>query len=87
MCGISEPLVPEEYWTDQFGTEHKAIVSFWYAPEPAMDQDDNTGKAGTSVEELALYNMLLPDAAYEIIADKGCLSSPSNGTHRPCRAI
>ena len=44
-----------------------------------MDQDDKTGEAATSVEELTLYNMLLPDAAYEIIADKRCLSSPSNG--------
>ena len=47
-----------------------------------MDQDGKTGEVATSVEELTLYNMLLPNAAYEIIADKRCLSSPSNGADR-----
>jgi hypothetical protein len=50
--------------------------------EAAMDQDDKTGEVATSVEEFTRYNMLLPNAAYEIIADKRCLSSPSNGADR-----
>jgi hypothetical protein len=44
-----------------------------------MDQDDKPGEVATSVEEFTRYDMLLPNAAYEIIADKRCLSSPSNG--------
>jgi hypothetical protein len=39
--------------------------------EAVMDQDDKTGEVATSIEELAVYNMLLSEALYEILADKG----------------
>jgi len=36
-----------------------------------MQQDNKTGEVTTSIEELAIYNMLLSEAIYEILADKG----------------
>jgi hypothetical protein len=39
-----------------------------------MQQDDKTGEVTTSIEELAIYNMLLSEAIYEILADKGIFS-------------
>jgi hypothetical protein len=39
-----------------------------------MEQDNKTGDVTTSIEELAVYNMLLSEAIYEILADKGILS-------------
>src|ERR1035441_3008091 len=39
-----------------------------------MEQDDKTGEVTTSIEELALYNMLLTEAIYELLADKGVLN-------------
>lgn len=39
-----------------------------------MHQDNKTGEVTTSIEELAVYNMLLTEAIYEILADKGILS-------------
>jgi hypothetical protein len=38
-----------------------------------MQQDNETGEVTTSIEELALYNMLLSEAICEILADKGIL--------------
>jgi hypothetical protein len=38
-----------------------------------MQQDNKTGEVTTSIEELALYNILLSEAIYEILADKGIL--------------
>jgi hypothetical protein len=38
-----------------------------------MDQDAKTGEVIASIEELAIYNMLLSEAIYEILADKGIL--------------
>jgi hypothetical protein len=39
-----------------------------------MDQNDKTGAVTTSIEELALYNMVLTEAIHELLADKGILS-------------
>jgi hypothetical protein len=39
-----------------------------------MDQNDKTGEVTTSIEELALYNIVLTEAIYELLADKGILS-------------
>jgi hypothetical protein len=36
-----------------------------------MEHDDRTGEVTTSIEELAIYNMLLSEALFEILADKG----------------
>ena len=36
-----------------------------------MENDAKTGEVTTSIEELAVYNMLLSEAIYEILADKG----------------
>ena len=39
-----------------------------------MNQNDKTGEVTTSIEELAVYNMLLSEALYEILADKGLVT-------------
>jgi hypothetical protein len=39
-----------------------------------MQQNSNSGEVTTSIEELAVYNMLLSEAIYEILADKGILN-------------
>jgi hypothetical protein len=39
-----------------------------------MNQDDKTGEVTTSTEELAVYNMLLSEAIYELLVDKGVLT-------------
>jgi GMP synthase PP-ATPase subunit len=39
-----------------------------------MEQDAKTGTVTSSVEEIAIYNMLLSEALYEILADKGILT-------------
>jgi hypothetical protein len=39
-----------------------------------MDQNEKTGEVTSSIEELAVYNMLLSEAIYELLADKGILS-------------
>jgi len=39
-----------------------------------MQQDNKTGEVTTSIEELAIYNMVLSEAIYEILADKGILN-------------
>ena len=36
--------------------------------------DTKEGKVAASVEELATYNMLLTEAIYELLADKGIVS-------------
>jgi hypothetical protein len=36
--------------------------------------DTNEGKVTASVEEIATYNMLLTEAIYELLADKGIIS-------------
>ncbi|PYU21891.1 MAG: hypothetical protein DMG32_19490 [Acidobacteria bacterium] len=36
--------------------------------------DAKEGKVKASVEEIATYNMLLTEAIYELLADKGILS-------------
>lgn len=36
--------------------------------------DAKTGEVTASIEELAVYNMLLSEAIYELLADKGVLS-------------
>jgi hypothetical protein len=40
----------------------------------SMDQNDKTGEVTASIEELAIYNMLLTEAIYELLADKGILT-------------
>jgi hypothetical protein len=42
--------------------------------EAVMDQNDKTGEVTTSVEELAIYNMLLSEALFEILAGKGLIT-------------
>jgi lipoate synthase len=39
-----------------------------------MQQDNQTGEVTTSIEELAIYNMVLTEAIYELLADKGVLN-------------
>jgi lipoate synthase len=39
-----------------------------------MDQNDKTGEVTTSIEEPALYNMVLTEAIYELLAEKGILT-------------
>ena len=39
-----------------------------------MNQNDKTGVVTTSIEELAIYNMVLTEAIYELLADKGVLN-------------
>ena len=39
-----------------------------------MDQDKKTGEVTTSIEEFAVYNMVLSEAMYELLADKGILT-------------
>jgi hypothetical protein len=39
-----------------------------------MEQDDKTGEVTTSIEELAVYNMLLSEAIYELLSDKSILT-------------
>jgi hypothetical protein len=39
-----------------------------------MQQDDKTGEVTASIEELAVYNMLLSEALFEILADKGLVT-------------
>ena len=39
-----------------------------------MQHDEKTGKVTISNEKLAVYNMLLSEAIYEVLADKGILT-------------
>ena len=39
-----------------------------------MMEEKKTDDVTTSIEELTLYNMLLSEAIYEILADKGILN-------------
>ena len=39
-----------------------------------MENDAKTGEVTTSIEELAVYNMLLTEAIYELLADKGIVT-------------
>jgi hypothetical protein len=39
-----------------------------------MISDAKTGEVTASVEEIAIYNMLLSEALYEILADKGVVT-------------
>ena len=39
-----------------------------------MNQDEKTGEVTTTIEELAVYNMLLTEAIYELLADKGIVT-------------
>jgi hypothetical protein len=38
--------------------------------EVEMEQKDRTGEVTASIEEIAIYNMLLSGALYELLADK-----------------
>jgi hypothetical protein len=42
--------------------------------EAVMDQNTKTGEVTTSVEELVIYNMLLSEALFEILADKSLIT-------------
>jgi glutamate synthase domain-containing protein 2 len=42
--------------------------------EAAMEQDDKTGKVTATPEEVALYNMFLTEAIFELLAEKGILT-------------
>lgn len=39
-----------------------------------MEQDDKTGKVTATVEEIARYNMVLTEAIFELLAEKGILT-------------
>jgi len=39
-----------------------------------MQHDEKTGEVTSSIEELAIYNMLLSEALFEILADKGLIT-------------
>ena len=39
-----------------------------------MLNDAKTGEVTASIEEIAVYNMLLSEALYEILADKGVVT-------------
>ena len=39
-----------------------------------MLNDAKTGEVTASIEEIAVYNMLLSEALYEILADKGMVT-------------
>ena len=39
-----------------------------------MEQDNKSGKVTASVEEVARYNMVLTEAIFEILAEKGILT-------------
>ena len=42
--------------------------------EAAMEQDDKTGKVTATIEEIARYNMVLTEAIFELLAEKGILT-------------
>ena len=39
-----------------------------------MEQDDKTGKVTATIQEIAHYNMLLTEAIFELLAEKGILT-------------
>jgi hypothetical protein len=39
-----------------------------------MEQDDKTGKVTATIHEIAHYNMLLTEAIFELLAEKGILT-------------
>ena len=39
-----------------------------------MEQDDKTGKVTATIEEIARYNMVLTEAIFELLAEKGILT-------------
>lgn len=39
-----------------------------------MAQNDNTGNASTTIQEIARYNTVLTDAIFELLAEKGTLT-------------
>jgi hypothetical protein len=39
-----------------------------------VEQDDKTGEVTAAIQELAVYNMLLSEAVFEILADKGLVT-------------
>jgi len=39
-----------------------------------MKQDNKTGKVTATVEEIATYNMVLTEAIFELLAEKGILT-------------
>jgi hypothetical protein len=39
-----------------------------------MEHDDKTGKVTATVQEIAQYNMLLTEAIFELLAEKGILT-------------
>jgi hypothetical protein len=39
-----------------------------------MEQDDKSGKVTATIQEIAQYNMLLTEAIFELLAEKGILT-------------
>jgi hypothetical protein len=39
-----------------------------------VEQDDKTGKVTATIQEVAHYNMLLTEAIFELLAEKGILT-------------
>lgn len=39
-----------------------------------MDQNDKTGKVAATIQEIARYNMVLTEAIFELLAEKGILT-------------
>jgi len=42
--------------------------------EVAMEQDERTGKVTATIQEIARYNMVLTEAIFELLAEKGILT-------------
>ena len=42
--------------------------------EATMDQDDKTGNVTATIQEIARYNMVLTEAIFELLAEKGILT-------------
>jgi len=40
-----------------------------------MESDPKSGRVTASVEEVALYNMMLTEAIFELLSDKGILTA------------
>ena len=39
-----------------------------------MEQDDKTGKVTATIQQIARYNMVLTEAIFELLAEKGILT-------------
>jgi hypothetical protein len=47
---------------------------FSHFAEDAMKQDSKTGNVAATIQEIARYNMVLTEAIFELLAEKGILT-------------